>query len=111
MPLVLTADALIVCSHLGTIQPGAGQQALTADGAQVLVAADLAGVPVSGCQQPVSSTTKPCTTVISVLAGPAATLRAGGQPALLATASGATDSVPPGTWSVQSAGQTTLHAS
>jgi hypothetical protein len=46
-----------------------------------------------------------------MLAGAAAKLEAGGQPVLLDTAQGITDSVPPGTWSVQSAGQSKLDAS
>jgi hypothetical protein len=111
MPLVLTEKALIVCSHLGTVQPTASQHELAAGGGQVLVTGDLEGAPISGCTL-ASPGSKPCSMVAATLPGGAtATLRVSGKPALLATARGTTDSSPPGTWSVRSAGQTTLHAS
>jgi hypothetical protein len=110
MPLVLTANARIVCSHLGTVQPTPSQRKLTAGGGQVLLMGDLEGASISGCKL-ASPGSKPCSQVASTLAGAAATLRVGGKAALLATARGVTDSSPPGTWFVLSAGQSTLQAS
>lgn len=110
MPLVLTANAQVTCIHFGTVQLAASQQKLTAGGSPVLVMGDLEGKPVSGCTLASPGTT-PCTAVVSTISGASAKLGVGGKPVLLNTASGATNSIPPGTWQVLSAGQSKLQAS
>ena len=112
MATVLTAQASIGCGHGGSVQLAAGQQKLTAGGAAVLVAGDLTGATVTGCTQlTTSSGNKQCTSVVSVVGGTAAHLKAGGKAALLDTVSGQTDGVPPGSLTVLSPGQTVLRAS
>jgi hypothetical protein len=112
MAKVLTADAQVVCSHPGgTVKVAASQQSLLAGGSPVLVMGDMEGKPVSGCTNPASTSTAPCTAVVSTLAGAATKLTAGSKPVLLDTATGVTNSIPPGTWRVQSPGQTKLEAS
>jgi hypothetical protein len=45
-----------------------------------------------------------------MIVGDAQTMEAGGLAVLLETAQGLTDSTPPGTWSVQDAGQSSVEA-
>jgi hypothetical protein len=112
MPSVVTAAATIKCSHQGTVQVTATQQKLTVDGQPALVDGDLVGSPILGCKQPVTPAGgKPCMTTTSMILGAALKLKAGGKGVLLENANGLTDGVPPGTWSVESAGQTKLTAS
>ena len=80
------------------------------DGKFVLVDGDLLGKPIAGCTLSPSTNTKPCTTTTSMIAGAATTMEAGGIAVLLEIANGVTDSAPPGTWSVQAAGQTAVEA-
>ncbi|MCD0449197.1 hypothetical protein LO762_08350 [Actinocorallia sp. API 0066] len=111
MPHVLNANASIGCGHGGTVGVGAGQGALRAGGAPVLVAGDLDGRPISGCATPDSAgVTAKCWAVVSVLGGASATLFAGGRPVLLDTVRGVTNGVPPGVLVVLSPGQATLRA-
>ncbi|MFI6712712.1 hypothetical protein ACIBF7_40165 [Nonomuraea sp. NPDC050478] len=111
MPNVLNADASIGCGHGGTVQLGAGAATLTAGGAKVLAAGDLDGRPISGCgTKPAPGGIVPCTAVVSVTGGMAATLSDGGRAALLDTVTGLTNGNPPGTLVVLSPGQTILRA-
>jgi hypothetical protein len=111
MPKVLTTAAQIKCSHQGTVTvSSAGQSVLEVDGNSVLVLGDLVGKSVSGCTLTPSQSTKPCTTTTSMIVGDAQTMEAGGMAVLLETAQGLTDSTPPGTWSVQDAGQSSVEA-
>jgi hypothetical protein len=115
MPKVLTTAAMVVCSHQGRLQiPSAGQSQLKVGTDFVLIDGDLVGKSISGCLNnptPGSPSLKPCTSTTSMIAGAATKLKVGTSPVLLENANGMTDSVPPGTWSVQSAGQTKLEAS
>ncbi len=67
------------------------------------------GAPIAGCAQPVTTNTKPCTTVVSTLPGSSApNVLVAGRPAYLATLSGVTDG--PGTIAVVSPGQVVVQA-
>ena len=111
MPKVLTTAAKIQCSHQGMVQvPSAGQSVLQVDGNPALVTGDLVGKSIAGCTLTPSTTTKPCTSTASMLIGAATLMEVGGKSVLLDTATGITDSTPPGTWSVQAAGQSSLEA-
>jgi hypothetical protein len=115
MPKVLTTAATVVCSHQGRVQiPSAGQSKLKVGTDSVLVDGDLVGKTISGCLNnptPANPSFKPCTSTTSMLAGTASKLKADSKAVLLENANGATDSTPPGTWSVQAPGQTKLEAS
>ena len=110
MPKVLTVGSTLVCAHQGTITLVQSQNLLKVAGQAVLVQGDVDGKPISGCATPVTPSTKPCLTVVSMIAGAATKLTVGGKAALLETAMGMTDGVPPGPWRVQTAGQTKLDA-
>lgn len=87
------------------------QTTVTVQGAPVLRETDLMGAPIVGCAQPPTVSSKPCTTVVSVLPGGSAPkVAAGSMPVHLDSLSGMTDGVPPGTVSVIFAGQTTVQA-
>jgi hypothetical protein len=111
MAKVLTTAATVVCSHgsSGTVKVGDGQAALKVDGNAVLVKDDVVGGTISGCTF-ASNTTTACKKAGLMSAGEATKLKVNGKAVLLANATGATDSSPPGTWSVQKAGQTKLDA-
>lgn len=115
MPKALTTGAMVVCSHQGRAQiPSAGQSKLKVGTAFVLVDGDLVGKSISGCLNnptPANPSFKPCTSTTSMIAGAATKLKVGTSAVLLENANGMTDSVPPGTWSVQSPGQTKLDTS
>jgi hypothetical protein len=111
MAKVLTADARVTCSHQGTVKVAASQHKLKVDGRPVLVLGDMEGRKIDNCGLQPSTSTTPCTAVVSTARGAATKLRAGSKPVLLDTAIGITNSVPPGTWKVQSAGQSKLTAS
>lgn len=110
MTAILTTGSSLTCAHGGRISLSSHQSKLSVAGHPVLVQTDLVGASISGCPTPVASspTTKPCLTVVAVLAGPTPKLTVDGTPVLLANARGLTDGVDPapGTWSVQSAAQT-----
>lgn len=111
MGLVLTTNARIVCAHGGQVTLLGRQTNVTAQGAPVLRETDLIGAPIIGCTQPPSVSSKPCTTVVSVMpGGSAAKVAVVGMPAHLDSLVGMTDGVPPGTVSVLFAGQTTVVA-
>jgi hypothetical protein len=111
MPFVVTTNARIVCAHGGQVTLMPRQTTVTIQGAPVLRETDIMGAPIVGCAQPPTVSSKPCTTVVSVLPGGSApTVSAGGMPVHLDTLSGITDGVPPGTVMVVSAGQTSVQA-
>jgi hypothetical protein len=112
---VLTTAATVMCAHGGRVALSSVQHTLSVDGKPVLLASDLVGASISNCATLLSTanSTAPCLHVLSVLAGSSTNLSVGGSPVLLESARGITDGVAggPGSWSVQSAGQTKLEAS
>ena len=114
MTKVITTKATITCSHKGTVKLSS-RSTLKVDENPVLVKGDVADLAVQGCTNTdASQGQKPCTKLTTLDAGEASKLRLSGDPAkpvLLDTATGATDSTPLGTWSVQDPGQTKLNAS
>jgi hypothetical protein len=113
MPKVLTVGSTLVCAHQGTVTLVQSQSLLKVAGNAVLVQGDVDGKTISGCATPVSMTSKPCTTVVSMMLGTATKLKVGGKAVLLETAMGMTDGVTPAPtniWRVQAAGQQKLDA-
>jgi hypothetical protein len=112
MPKVITEGSTIVCPHQAPITFTASQHSLKVGDNYVLVAADVLTGTVKGCPNlpmPATPNNKPCTKVVSLLAGAATIFTVGEQPVLLETATGLTDALPPlNVWKVQSAGQTKL---
>jgi hypothetical protein len=105
--LFLTAGATIQCAHGGRVQVMPAQQRVTAGGSPLLCEPDLEGKPIVGCAQPVTTTTKPCTTLVKTLPGSSSPrIRVGGRPVYLSTLSGITDGVPPAPVFAAGAGQT-----
>ena len=112
MPPIVTTQDTIICTHGGTVVMTPKQGVVTAGGGAVLRETDLIGAPIVGCTQPPSISSKPCTTVVSTLPGGSTpTVLVGGLPAHLATLSGITDGVPPGTISVVASSAPTVQAS
>lgn len=72
MPPILTNGAVLVCNHGGIVTLIPGQTQVSIAGGVVLCEPDLVGAPIAGCSQPVSPTTKPCTTVVSTMPGSSA---------------------------------------
>jgi hypothetical protein len=111
MPPIVTANATIICTHGGQVTLLPRQVQVQSQGGAVLREGDLAGAPIVGCTQPASPGSKPCTVVVSTLPGSSApTVTVGGLPVLLATLSGITDGVPPGSIMVMQPGQATVQA-
>ena len=111
MAFVVTTNARIVCAHGGQVTLIPRQSTVTAGGAPVLRETDIMGAPIVGCAQPPTVSSKPCTLVVSILPGGSApTVSAGGMPVHLASLTGMTDGVPPGTVMVVSPGQSTVQA-
>jgi hypothetical protein len=110
MPKVITQGSSITCAHQGKVQVTPSQNKLKVDGQAVLVEGDLIGAPIVGCTVVESTSTKRCTSVVSMVVGASLKFKVDGKAVLLETAAGLTDGVPPGAnlWSVQSAGQTKL---
>jgi hypothetical protein len=107
MAPIVTSNATILCIHGGQVILVPRQAQVTIQGGSVMCEPDLVGSVIVGCAQPPSPGTKPCTTVVSTLPGSASlTVSVGGRPAYVATLSGLTDGVPPGTIMVASPGQT-----
>lgn len=107
---IVTANADIRCSHQGQVVMAPAQEKTVAEGGPVLAFGDLVGWVIQGCMQPASTTTKPCTAVVSVAGGTSPKVVVGGKPVYLSTLTGITDSVPPGTITVFDPGQTTATA-
>jgi hypothetical protein len=106
MPPLLTADAVILCSHGGRVAAVPSQTTVLAAGAPVLCLSDLMGAPVIGCTLAPTPATKPCTATVMPLPGSwSMKVSVAGRPALTAMARGMTDAVPPGTFQVVFPGQ------
>jgi hypothetical protein len=106
VPPIVTSNAVIMCIHGGQVTLIPKQTQVTIQGGAVLCEPDLMGSPIVGCAQPPSPGTKPCTMVVSTLPGSTSMkVLVGGRPAYVATLSGLTDGVPPGTIMVASPGQ------
>ena len=111
MPPVVTSNATILCAHGGRVTLMPKQTQVVIQGGPVLCEGDLIGSPIIGCLQVPSPSTKPCTTVVSTLPGSSSLkVTAAGRPVYVATLSGLTDGVPPGTIMVVSPGQTVVQA-
>lgn len=82
---------------------------LKVSGQPVLVKLGILLKPVGGCSTALTASTKPCSSVLSVITGEALKLKVGGMPVMLDTISGTTDGLPPGTVPA-TAGQTKLKA-
>src|SRR4029450_934282 len=106
MQKVLTKAATVKCVHPGDVEVAASTSRLTVDGEAALVAGDLDGARISGCKLPSSPSSGPCATTVSAIPPPSTLLTVDGKAVLLDTTVGTTTSVPPGTFSVQAAGQT-----
>ena len=106
MPPIVTSNASIMCIHGGQVTLIPKQTQVTIQGGAILCEGDLVGAPIVGCAQPPSPGTKPCTMVVSTLPGSTSLkVMVSGRPAYVATLSGVTDGVPPGTIIVSYPGQ------
>jgi len=113
VPLIVTANAAITCMHGGQVAPNVSQQKVLIEGGPVLCEGDLIGAPIEGCPQPSSPGSKPCTSVVSTVPGPATAsvkVKVGGKGVYLSTLQGITDGVPPAGLIVVDPGQTTVQA-
>lgn len=110
MPLIVTANATIMCAHGGQVTLSPRQAQVQIQGGSVLCVPDLVGAPIIGCAQPPTATTKPCTTVVATPSGFSPKVLVGGRPVYLATLTGLTDGVPPGAIQVAAPGQTIVQA-
>jgi hypothetical protein len=107
MTLFLTEAAVLQCAHGGRVQVTARDRRTTAGGSPLLCEPDLEGAPITGCAQPASTSTKPCTTLVKTMpVSSSQRITAGGRNVYLATLTGLTDGVPPAPVTVTSAGQT-----
>ncbi len=107
MPPIVTANAVIMCVHGGQVTLIPKQTQVTIQGGAILCEPDLVGAPIVGCAQPPTPATVPCTVVVSTLPGSTSLkVMVGGRPAYVATLSGLTNGVPPGTLIVSFPGQT-----
>lgn len=125
MAFVVTEGAVLRCSHGGQLQLAIGDPRVTVYGRKVITGGMEGGLvfgstvtPVPGMITPCAAQTptsppvsRPCVTAPTTPVGLALKLTVGGRPVLLDTATGTTVSGSgPGTWTVASAGQTTLEA-
>ena len=111
MPPIVTSDATIMCVHGGQVTLIPKQTQVTIQGGAILCEPDLVGAPIVGCAQPPSPSTVPCTVVVATLPGSTSLkVVVGGKPAYVATLTGLTNGVPPGTLIVANPGQTTVQA-
>ena len=96
MSKALTTGSDVQCGHKGAVQVSSSAK-LTIGGNAVLLTSGVMGSSVANCGTPISSTTAPCSTVLSVLpTSLAQKLTVGGLPVVLDTLSGLTDGKPPG---------------
>lgn len=94
--LLLTEDAVIVCTHeLGKIGIDPHQDWVTIDARRVLVATDPEGRPISGCPN-IGISIKPCQRTLRVEVGYSDWVRIDGRQICLDTIKGKTDGTPPG---------------
>ncbi|MFD8756891.1 hypothetical protein ACFV0O_38830 [Kitasatospora sp. NPDC059577] len=124
MPLVLVEGAVISCPHGGTSKLLGGSPSATVNGQGVLTSGKEAGIVFGGAPGPPppgmvtpctavtpAGTPQPCVTAPTPPQRLARHLLVGEQPALLATAGGATASgAGPGKWQVTDPGQQILEA-
>lgn len=114
MGSVLTTDSQITCGHEGKVST-TSQSKLKVKNASVLVSSDVQGKSVSAtppdkCVTQLTSSTKPCSSVLTIIKGAATKLKVHNDAVLLADAlKGTTDGNPPGSLSA-TAGQTKLTA-
>lgn len=98
MPFVLTLKpgSTVSCGHApGDVQT-AGVAKLQVNGVSVLLERSVVGKTVSGCSTPATSSSTPCSSVLSVTQGTSTKLQVGGLPVLLQTLKGTTAGTPPG---------------
>jgi hypothetical protein len=94
--LLLTEDAVIVCSHeQGLVRIEATQDLVTVARRRLLVEVDPEGRPIVGCPN-IGATIKPCTRTLKVQVGYSDWIRISGRRACLDTVRGLTDGTPPG---------------
>jgi hypothetical protein len=102
----------VICNHGGTVTLVPRQENVTIQGGAVMCEPDLVGSVIVGCAQPPTPSTKPCTTVVATFPGSTSTtVSVEGRPVYLATLSGITDGVPPGTLITTDPGQKSVEAS
>jgi hypothetical protein len=105
--LLLTEDALLVCTHeLGKVAIVPTQKLVRIEDRLVLVEPNPEERPISGCPN-IGATIKPCLQTLKVRTGYSTWLRIEGRPICLDTVVGFTDGTPPGVveYKVNSAGQ------
>ncbi|MEY2516928.1 MAG: hypothetical protein QOJ89_4286 [bacterium] len=109
LPPLLNANAIILCTHGGKVNPIPSQAKVLAGGAPVLCVPDLNGAPIAGCPVPLTPVTKPCTTVVAVTP-PSWSMKVSvdGKPVYVSTLVGITDGVPPGALTLVFPGQVTV---
>lgn len=109
MPLLLTEDATLVCTHEpGQVKIEATQGLVTVSmkkGAvrRLLIEPNPEKRPISGC--PIVPPFKPCQNTMAVSAGYSDLLRIDGKRVCLDTVTGPTDGMPPVKYKVRRAGQ------
>jgi hypothetical protein len=106
MPAILNSNAIIMCDHGGMVELIPKQFQVSIEGGFVLCDPDLVGAPITGCSQPATSYTAPCTLVVETLPGSSSpNIIVAGRPAYIETLTGVTNGSPPGTISVVFPGQ------
>lgn len=94
--LVLTEDALLVCTHeLGEVGIDPRQSWVTIGGRRVLVDSDPEARPISRCPN-IGVAIKPCQQTLKVERGYSDFIRIDSQRVCLDTVTGKTDGTPPG---------------
>ena len=109
MPQALITSSIIGCNHAGLTVPPlvAGQDVLMVNG-QPVVAPSSLSVTFVGCTHTGTNIT-PCLAIATQTAGNSEVLKINGNPVVLDTAAGTTDSKPDaGSWSVQTVNQDVL---
>lgn len=105
--LLLTEDALVVCTHeLGKVAIVPTQDLVRVEDRLVLVEPNPESRPISGCPN-IGATIKPCLNTLRVRTGYSEWIRIEGRPVCLDTVVGFTDGTPPGVveYKVNNAGQ------
>ena len=92
--LLLTQDALLLCSHMGRVQISPSQRWVSVEGRAVLVATDPESKTIYPC--PNLAMGKPCTNSLAVQHGYSAFVRIDGHAVCRADLVGVTDGMPPG---------------
>jgi hypothetical protein len=101
-PNVLTTASIIKCPHQGKLLLTGISHKLKVQGMPVLLKSDIKNALVdtsatsgTGCTNKNTSSTKQCTSVLSVTGGEATKLKVGGVPVMLNMVTGTTDGFPP----------------